>query len=143
MTAVRGPLELSLIPSKILLVFRLLLAITATVHLMLLPMALWSRLLGLGLVIALVLRQLLGWLGSQPETVRFYPQTNHWQIDGGPWLQLERRQFVMRSLVILYFRDGSGRRLNRVIPRDSLGADQHRQLRRLLVMLLATASRDG
>ncbi|MGB2358640.1 MAG: protein YgfX [Porticoccaceae bacterium] len=143
MTAARGPLELSLIPSKTLLVFRLFLAITATVHLMLLPMALWSRLLGLGLVIALVLRQLRGWLGSQPETVRFYPQTNHWQIDGGPWLQLERRQFVMRSLVILYFRDGSGRRLNRVIPRDSLGADQHRQLRRLLVMLLATASRDG
>ena len=94
-------------------------------------------------MIALALQQLRGWLGSQPETVRFYPQINHWQIDSGPWLQLERRQFVMRSLVILYFRDGSGRRLNRVIRRDSLEAEQHRQLRRLLIMLTAAANRDG
>ena len=123
MRAAKSPLVLNLKPTKSLLVFQLLMAATATVRLTLLPIETWPRLLALVLVVAWVLLVLRRWRRSQPQTMCSYPSSGHWQIDGGLWLQPEPNQFVTRALVILYFRDTRGRRLSRVIPRDSLSPE--------------------
>lgn len=143
MRAARSPLVLNLKPSKSLLLFQLLMAATAIVHLTLLPIATWPRLLATALVLALAVALLWRWLLAGPETVCFYPISGHWQIDGGSLLWPQASQFVTRSLVILYLRDARGRRLSRVIPRDSLGAEQHRQLRQLLLLPAPSSGRDG
>ncbi|MDA9825885.1 hypothetical protein N9B92_00560 [Porticoccaceae bacterium] len=143
MRAAKSPLVLNLKPSKSLLVFQLLMAATAIVHLTLLPIETWPRLLALVLAVAWVLLVLRCWRRSQPQTMCFYPSSGHWQIDGGLWLQPEPNQFVTRALVILYFRDTRGRRLSRVIPRDSLSPEQHRQLRQLLLLPAISSGRDG
>ena len=52
MRAAKSPLVLNLKPSKSLLVFQLLMAATAIVHLTLLPIETWPRLLALVLVVA-------------------------------------------------------------------------------------------
>ncbi|MDA8786735.1 hypothetical protein N9N19_04255 [Porticoccaceae bacterium] len=140
MRAAKSPLVLNLKPTKSLLVFQLLMAATATVRLTLLPIETWPRLLALVLVVAWVLLVLRR---SQPQTMCSYPSSGHWQIDGGLWLQPEPNQFVTRALVILYFRDTRGRRLSRVIPRDSLSPEQHRQLRQLLLLPAISSGRDG
>jgi len=83
MRAARSPLVLNLKPSKSLLLFQLLMAATAIVHLTLLPIATWPRLLAIALVLALAVALLWRWLLAGPETVCFYPISGHWQIDGG------------------------------------------------------------
>ena len=143
MRAAKSPLVLNLKPTKSLLVFQLLMAATATVRLTLLPIETWPRLLTLVLAVAWVLLVLRRWRRSQPQTMCSYPSSGHWQIDGGLWLQPEPNQFVTRALVILYFRDTRGRRLSRVIPRDSLSPEQHRQLRQLLLLPAISSGRDG
>ena len=143
MRAARSPLSVNLKPSQTLLLCQLLVAVAAMVHLCLLPIATWPRLLAMALVIALALRLLWRWLHSQPETLCYYPASGQWQIDWGLQLRPEPRQFVIRSLVILYLRDVRGRRLTRVIPRDSLCSELHRQLRQLLLLPAPTPDRDG
>ena len=48
-------------------------------------------------------------------------------------LVLMPTQFVSRHLVIVYFKLPQGRQIVRVLPRDSLSAQQHRLLRMLLI----------
>ena len=48
-------------------------------------------------------------------------------------LVLMPTQFVTRYLVIVYFKLPQGRQIVRVLPRDSLSAQQHRLLRMLLI----------
>jgi hypothetical protein len=49
-------------------------------------------------------------------------------------LQLEPSQFVTVYLVILYFRTQQGDRVIRIIPRGSLSGEEHRILRKLLLV---------
>ena len=58
MRAARSPLSVNLKPSQTLLLCQLLVAVAAMVHLCLLPIATWPRLLAMALVIALALRLL-------------------------------------------------------------------------------------
>jgi hypothetical protein len=143
MRAARSPLLLNLKLSKTLLLLQLLMAAAAIAHLTLLPIATWPRLLAMALVLAVTARLLWRWLCSGPQTLCYYPASGDWQINGGLRLQPEPSQFVMRSLVILYLRDALGRRLSRVIPHDSLSAEQHRQLRQLLLSSTLSSAHDG
>jgi hypothetical protein len=109
----------------------------------LLPIATWPRLLAIALVLALAVAAVRWLLASQRHCAFTQPQVIG-KLTGVSQLRPEPSQFVTRSLVILYLRDARGRRLSRVIPRDSLvGAEQHRQLRQLLLLPAPSSDRDG
>ena len=132
MRAAKSPLELSLIPSKILFLARLGLVVIASINLILLPIFVWAKLLAFAVVAIQALTWVRQWHRSEPKILRFYPAKGHWRVDNSVELRPEADQFVTRSLVIVYLAGGDGRRCCRVIPRDALSNQQHRQLRQLL-----------
>jgi hypothetical protein len=141
--------EFSLYPSRYTLIAQLGLAISAALVVAISPILLIAKLSGLLILLAAGIGFSINFCRQNPERL-FVVDGDCWRLisssgnlqHGGEVaidLQLEPSQFVTAGLVILYFRTPQGRRLNRVIPRDSLSPEEHRILRKLL---LATTNRD-
>ena len=151
MSHVAKSAEFSLTPSRYFLVAQLSLAIAAGLLVAFLPILLWAKIASLVFLLAFGIRFYLHFCHQKPEQL-FVVDGDDWRLISSPGegdsqhgreevvdLQLEPSQFVTAYLVILYFRTPQGRRLTRVIPRDSLSGEEHRILRKLL---LARTSRD-
>ncbi len=151
MSHVAKSAEFSLTPSKYVLVAQLSLAVCAGLLVAILPILLWAKIASLLFLLAVAISFYLNFRRQNSERLfvvdgdadcwRLISLSGNRQRGGEEAidLQLEASQFVTAYLVILYFRTPQGRRLNRVIPRDSLAPEEHRILRKLL---LATTNRD-
>lgn len=118
-------------PSTVILRAQVVLALAVSIILLGLPILWWARLLALSLTAAAVLGWFRRWNSQQPEVLRCL-DAKHWRL-GNIDLVLQPRQFVMRNLVILYFKTTAGAALTRVLPADAMSPGQHRLLRRLLI----------
>lgn len=139
--------EFSLYPSVYFLYAKLGLALVAALLIGLSPILLCPKLAGLLLLIALCYYFFRHFRQQKPERLVVLPgDSDYWclvSLDNGNAgfgdragiieLQLMPSQFVSEPLVILYFRTLQGKRIHRVIPADSLAANEHRLLRKLLL----------
>jgi len=144
MSHVAKSAEFSLTPSKYTLAAELGLAICASLLVAILPILLWAKIASLLFLLAVGIRFYLHFRRQKPERLFVVDGAGDcWRLVSPPKnkrggrevavdLRLEPRQFVTVYLVILYFRTLQGDRLLRIIPRDSLSAEEHRVLRKLL-----------
>ncbi|MCS5595018.1 MAG: hypothetical protein NZ730_10815 [Porticoccaceae bacterium] len=76
------------------------------------------------------------WIQVEPEKLLFSPEADCWRLNSQPEqdrLVLREYQFVISSLIIIYFKTPSGRTVRRTLPRDVLSEAEHHQLRIFLV----------
>lgn len=72
------------------------------------------------------------WIQVEPEKLLFSPEADCWRLNSQPEqdrLVLREYQFVISSLIIIYFKTPSGRTVRRTLPRDALSEAEHHQLR--------------
>lgn len=137
--------EFSLYPSRYTLIAQLGLAISAAMLVAISPILLVAKLSGLLILLAAGISFSINFCRQNPERLFVVDgDADCWRLISSPGkiqhgkelavdLQLEPSQFVTAGLVILYFRTQQGERVTRVIPRDSLSAEEHRILRKLLL----------
>lgn len=118
-------------PSNIILRAQFGLALVISIVLLGLPVVWWARLLALFITAATVVLCFRQWQAQRPEVLRCLG-SERWMLADIDLL-LQPRQFVMRNLVILYFKTTDDAPLVRVLPVDSMPAEQHRLLRKLLL----------
>jgi hypothetical protein len=118
-------------PSNIILKAQFGLALVVSIVLLGLPVVWWARLLALFITAAAIVLWFRQWQAQEPEVLRCLG-SERWTL-GDIDLLLQPRQFVMRNLVILYFKTTDDALLVRVLPADSMPAEQHRLLRKLLL----------
>ena len=128
-----SPLEITLNPSKTLVMVQCWLVIAVLLLSVFLPVLLWVKVLLLLITLLTATRWLSQWRDLTPEVLIFRPLTDDCIIDGKLRCQFRSRQFVTRRLIIVYLVTESGKTLSRIIPRDALSQRQHRLLRRLLI----------
>ena len=107
------------------------LALVVSIVLLGLSVVWWARLLAFLITAASIVLWFRQWQAQGPEVLRCLC-SERWTlayID----LLLQPRQFVMRNLVILFFKTTDGAALVRVLPADAMPAGQHRLLRKLLL----------
>ncbi len=118
-------------PSNIILRAQFGLALVVSIVLLGLPVVWWAGLLALFITAATIILWFRQWQAQRQEVLRcFGPEC--WMIADIDLL-LQPRQFVMRNLVILYFKTTDDAPLVRVLAADSMPAEQHRLLRKLLL----------
>jgi hypothetical protein len=128
-----SPLEITLNPSKTLVMVQCWLVIAVLLLSVFLPVLLWVKVLLLLITLLTATRWLSQWRDLTPEVLIFRPLTDDCIIDGKLRCQFRSRQFVTRRLIIVYLVTETGKTLSRIIPRDALSQRQHRLLRRLLI----------
>jgi hypothetical protein len=133
MTSMESPLEITLNPSKTLVMVQCWLVIAVLLLSVFLPVLLWVKVLLLLITLLTATRWLSQWRDLTPEVLIFRPLTDDCIIDGKLRCQFRSRQFVTRRLIIVYLVTETGKTLSRIIPRDALSQRQHRLLRRLLI----------
>ncbi|MGB2045434.1 MAG: protein YgfX [Porticoccaceae bacterium] len=133
MTSMESPLEITLNPSKTLIMAQCWLVIAVLLLSVFLPVLLWAKVLLLLITLLIATRWLSQWRGVTPEILIFRTLTDDCIIDGKLRCQFKSRQFVTRRLIIVYLVTESGKSLSRIIPRDALSQQHHRLLRRLLI----------
>ena len=133
MTSMESPLEITLNPSKTLVMVQCWLVIAVLLLSVFLPVLLWVKVLLLLITLLTATRWLSQWRDLTPEVLIFRPLTDDCIIDGKLRCLFRSRQFVTRRLIIVYLVTESGKTLSRIIPRDALSQRQHRLLRRLLI----------
>mgnify|MGYP001141658401 CR=1 FL=1 len=144
MSHVAKSAEFSLTPSRYTFTAKLALAIAAGLLVAMLPILSMAKIAGLLFLFAAGVSFYLQFRRQSPERLFVVDGAGDcWRLVSPPKnkrggrevavdLRLEPRQFVTVYLVILYFRTLQGDRLLRIIPRDSLSAEEHRVLRKLL-----------
>jgi hypothetical protein len=145
MSHVTKPAEFSLTPSRYTLFAKLSLAMAAGLLIALLPILLMVKIVSLLILLVAAYRFYRNYCEQKPERLFVVDSdADCWRLISplrikqkgmgkAIDLQLEPSQFVTAHLVILYFRSLQGARFVRVIPRDSLSAEEHRLLRKLLL----------
>ncbi|MBT5797776.1 MAG: hypothetical protein HOI09_10375 [Porticoccaceae bacterium] len=76
------------------------------------------------------------WIQVEPEELLFSHETGCWLLSRMPEqdrLVLREYQFVISSLIIIYFKTPNGRTVRRTLSRDALSEAEHHQLRIFLV----------
>lgn len=129
--------EFQLSPSFYYLSARLVLAALAAALIILLPILIWVKLIGLLCVGLAVWYLAVDYRSQRPEKlILLDAKEDRWCLKSAAEtveLVLAPTQFVTRHLVILYFKLPEGGQIVRVVPRDSLTAAQHRLLRMVLI----------
>lgn len=136
MIAEKSPLRFSLKPSRILFYANLWLALSLLLILISLPILLGPKLVTICALTGFFVCVTRAWIRAEPEELLFLPQTNCWQLSrmpGQDWLFLQKHQFVMSGLIIIYFKTAKGRTVRRTLPRDALAEAEHHRLRIFLV----------
>jgi len=134
--AEKSPLRFTLKPSRILFYANLWLALTLLLILISLPILLGPKLVTMCVVTGFFVCVVKAWICAEPEELLFSPQANCWQLSQMPGqdrLFLQKHQFVMSSLIIIYFKTTKGRAVRRTLPRDALTEGEHHRLRIFLV----------
>ncbi|MCT2530054.1 hypothetical protein N2382_04210 [SAR92 clade bacterium H921] len=127
----KNPVEFNLQPSKAIVLAQLGLALTVSISLLGLAIIWWVRLLALAIILGTTALWVHRWRAQKPELLRSL-DAERW-ILGDTRLILQPRQFVVRKLVILYFKTSHGATLVRALPEDAMADGQHRLLRKLLL----------
>jgi len=117
--------------SNIILRAQFGLALVVSIVLLGLSVVWWARLLAFLITAASIVLWFRQWQAQGPEVLRCLC-SERWTLANIDLL-LQPRQFVMRNLVILFFKTTDGAALVRVLPADAMPAGQHRLLRKLLL----------
>jgi hypothetical protein len=100
------------------------------------PILFWPKLVTMCIVIGFFMSEVKAWIQVEPEELLFSPETDCWLLSRMPEqdrLVLREYQFVISSLIIIYFKTPNGRTVRRTLPRDALSEAEHHQLRIFLV----------
>ena len=79
---------------------------------------------------------------KQSDQLQFQPETGQWLLNGAK-VYLQTQQFLTRNLLVMNLYTETGRRINQVIPIDSMPRTQHIRLRKLIIAWSKSANRDG
>ena len=137
MSPVPNSAEFQLRPSFYYLCARLGLVAIAAALITVLPLLIWAKLVGLLCLGLAGCWFAIDYRGQGSEKLIVLDASEDcWRLVSASEtvdLVLMPTQFVTRRLVIAYFKLPQGRQIVRVLPRDSLSAQQHRLLRMLLI----------
>ncbi len=126
-------IEVTLSPSKTLISAQLILFVILLLFVFAMPVLLWGRLVGSGLILLVAVKRWREWQASDEQVLRFVPSRDLCILDDGRQYSLAADQFVTGKLVILYLSPAAGKNFSLAIPADSMSEEQHRCLRQLLV----------
>ena len=136
MTVEKKPLRFTLKPSRILFCANLWLVSLLIALLISMPILFWPKLVTMCIVIGFFMSEVKAWIQVEPEGLLFSHETDCWLLSRMPEqdrLVLREYQFVISSLIIIYFKTPNGRTVHRALPRDALSEAEHHQLRIFLV----------
>lgn len=126
-------IEVTLSPSKRLFFSRLALFVFVSVFILFMPILMWGKLAGTGLVLLIALKHWRDWQARKNQVLRFVPSADSCILEAGQQCRLAANQFVTGKLVIVYLITAGGKKISFVIPIDAMPEEQHRGLRQLLV----------
>ncbi|MDA7826100.1 hypothetical protein N9A19_02435 [Porticoccaceae bacterium] len=137
-----GPNSFIISPAKSLLFFDLTVVALVLLMLIIAPVIFSIKLLFIVLVLWFGRVTIASFKQAQSDQLQFQPETGQWLLNGAK-VYLQTQQFLTRNLLVMNLYTETGRRINQVIPIDSMPRTQHIRLRKLIIAWSKSANRDG
>jgi hypothetical protein len=129
----KGHYSFLLNSAKSVLALQGLLIATCTLLITFLPQLLLYKVLPLLAVAVVAVKTIVQYSACRPTTLVYRTVDDQWLLNGTA-VALQSEQFITRSLVIVYLVTDKGKKHSLWVPADAMARDQHRCLRKLLIM---------